>query len=227
LIDLSTSQVFHTLEHMTRVVLASTSPARLSLLRAGGIEPQTIAPLVDEDEVTAVGRAQGLITNTSQMVGLLARAKAEAVLDRPEVAGALIIGCDSSLEFDGESLGKPHLPEVAIDRWKNLRGKSGRLYSGHWVIDNRDPATPVAVGRVSHAIVHFAHLSDAEIEAYVATGEPLKVAGAFTIDGLGGAFISRIEGDPHTVVGLSLPTLRELILELGIEYPTLWSKPIG
>ena len=209
---------------MTAVVLASTSPARLTLLRSGGIEPVTIAPMVDEDEVTAVGIAQGLITNTSQMVGLLARAKAEAVLTRPEAAGAVIIGCDSSLEFAGESLGKPHQPQVAIDRWKAMRGKSGRLYSGHWVIDNRNPQAPNAVGRVSHATVHFANLSDAEIEAYVATGEPLKVAGAFTIDGLGGAFVSRIEGDPHTVVGLSLPTLRELILELGIAYPTLWNK---
>ena len=209
---------------MTAVVLASTSPARLTLLRSGGIEPVTIAPMVDEDEVTAVGIAQGLITNTSQMVGLLARAKAEAVLTRPEAAGAVIIGCDSSLEFAGESLGKPHQPQVAIDRWKAMRGKSGRLYSGHWVIDNRNPQAPNAVGRVSHATVHFANLSDAEIEAYVATGEPLKVAGAFTIDGLGGAFVSRIEGDPHTVVGLSLPTLRELILELGIPYQSLWNR---
>ncbi|MFM5905853.1 MAG: Maf family protein [Micrococcales bacterium] len=209
---------------MTAVVLASTSPARLTLLRSGGIEPVTIAPLVDEDEVTAVGIAQGIINNTSEMVGLLARAKAEAVLARPEAVGAVIIGCDSSLEFAGESLGKPHQPQVAIDRWRAMRGKSGRLYSGHWVIDNRNPAAPNAVGRVSHATVHFANLSDAEITAYVATGEPLKVAGAFTIDGLGGAFVSRIEGDPHTVVGLSLPTLRELILELGIEYPSLWNR---
>ena len=208
---------------MTRVVLASTSPARLTLLQAGGIQPFTIAPLVDEDEVTAVAKAQGLVTNTSEMVGLLARAKAEAVLNRPEAAGAVIIGCDSSLEFNGESLGKPHLPEVAIDRWLSMRGKSGRLYSGHWVIDNRNPESPNAVGRVSHATVHFANLSESEIEAYVATEEPLKVAGAFTIDGLGGAFVSRIDGDPHTVVGLSLPTLRELIIELGIEYPSLWN----
>ena len=209
---------------MTAVVLASTSPARLTLLRSGGIEPVTIPPMVDEDEVTAVGIAQGLITNTSEMVGLLARAKAEAVVARPEAKGAVIIGCDSSLEFNGESLGKPHKAQVAIDRWKAMRGKSGRLYSGHWVIDNRDPNAPVSAGRVSHATVHFANLSDVEIEAYVATGEPLKVAGAFTIDGLGGAFISRIEGDPHTVVGLSLPTLRELILELGIPYQSLWNR---
>jgi len=209
---------------MTRVVLASTSPARLTLLRAGGIEPETIAPMVDEDEVTAVATAQGLIKSTDDMVLLLARAKAEAVLNRLETAGALIIGCDSSLEFAGESLGKPHHPEVAIARWKAMRGKSGRLFSGHWVIDNRNPESPKAVGRASHATVHFANLSDSEVEAYVATGEPLKVAGAFTIDGLGGAFLTGIEGDPHTVIGLSLPVLRELVIELGIEYPSLWNR---
>lgn len=209
---------------MAHLVLASTSPARLILLRNGGIVPTTIAPLVDEDEVTAVATASGLIKTTDDMVSLLARAKAEAVLDRPETAGAFILGCDSSLEFEGESLGKPHLPEVALARWKKLRGKSGRLFSGHWLIDNRDPKAPRAVGRASHAVVHFANLSDSEIEAYVATGEPLKVAGAFTIDGLGGAFISRIEGDPHTVVGLSLPTLREMVIELGAEYHSLWNK---
>ena len=209
---------------MTRVVLASTSPARLTLLRAGGIEPETIAPAVDEDEVTAVATAQGLIKSTEDMVLLLARAKAEAVLQRPETAGAVVIGCDSSLQFQGESLGKPHLPEVAFKRWQALRGNSGKLFSGHWVIDNRDPENPKAVGRASSSVVHFANLSDTEIEAYVATGEPLKVAGAFTIDGLGGAFLTGIEGDPHTVIGLSLPTLRELIIELGIEYPSLWNR---
>jgi len=209
---------------MTRVALASTSPARLTLLRAGGIEPETIAPAVDEDEVTAVATAQGLIKSTEDMVLLLARAKAEAVLHRPETAGAVVIGCDSSLQFQGESLGKPHLPEVAFKRWQALRGNSGKLFSGHWVIDNRDPENPKAVGRASSSVVHFANLSDTEIEAYVATGEPLKVAGAFTIDGLGGAFLTGIEGDPHTVIGLSLPTLRELIIELGIEYPSLWNR---
>ena len=209
---------------MTRLVLASTSPARLTLLRAGGIDPETIPPMVDEDEVVAVAQSQGLLTGTDEMVLLLARAKAEAVLNRPETAGALVVGCDSSLEFDGEWLGKPHLPEVAIERWKRLRGKSGKLFSGHWVIDNREPLNPRAAGRASHATVHFANLSDDEIEAYVATGEPLKVAGAFTIDGLGGAFVSKIEGDPHTVIGLSLPTLRELVLELGVTYPSLWNR---
>ena len=180
--------------------------------------------MVDEDEVAAVAEAQGLINSTEDMVSILARAKAEAVLSNPITSGAFVLGCDSSLEFDGESLGKPHHPEVAIKRWKKLRGRSGKLYSGHWLIDNRNPANPVAVGRASHAVVHFANLTDSEIEAYVATGEPLKVAGAFTIDGLGGAFLSGIEGDPHTVIGLSLPVLRSLATELGIEYHSFWNR---
>ena len=212
---------------MTRLVLASTSPARLTLLRAGGIQPITIAPHVDEDQVAAEASDAGLIKSTADMVLLLARAKAEAVIDNPDARDAVIIGFDSSLEFAGETLGKPHQPEVARERWLAMRGRSGVLYSGHWVIDNRaGSATPEglnAVGRVSSSIVHFADLSDQEIDAYVATEEPLKVAGAFTIDGIGGAFIKRIEGDAHTVVGLSLPTLRELVIELGIDYTNLWN----
>lgn len=209
---------------MTKLVLASTSPARLRLLRDGGIEPVTISPEVDEELLTEQGLASGDITNTQDMVLLLARAKAEAVLNHPDAQGALIIGCDSSLDLDGEALGKPHDPEVAIERWKSMRGRSGRLCTGHWLIDNRDPANPKAQGQATNTTVHFANLSDSEILAYVGTGEPLKVAGAFTIDGLGGAFIRAIEGDSHTVVGLSLPTLRELCIKLGVDYPSLWSS---
>ena len=212
---------------MTRLVLASTSPARLRLLRDGGIEPTTIAPGVDEDAVVERLTAMGAITGTADMVHALAKAKAEAVLDQPDARGALVIGCDSSLEFDGEALGKPHEPEVARERWLAMRGKTGTLYSGHWVIDNRNPEPgklSPAVGLVSASKVHFADLTEAEIDAYVATGEPLKVAGAFTIDGLGGAFLRGIEGDAHTVVGLSLPTLRELVRELGVEYTSLWNR---
>lgn len=208
---------------MTRLVLASTSPARLSLLRAGGIEPVTISPHVDETEVAAVAEASGLIRGTDDMVRILAEAKARAVLDNELAIGGIVLGCDSSLEFEGESLGKPHLPEVAKARWLKLRGQSGYLYSGHCLIDNRDPANIKEVTRVTSTKVHFAQLSEKEIDAYVATGEPLKVAGAFTVDGLGGAFVSRIEGDYHTVVGLSLPILREMTLELGLEYTDFWN----
>lgn len=196
-------------------------------MRDGGIEPGTIAPGVDEDAVVERLTAMGAIAGTSDMVLALAKAKAEAVLDNPDARGALVIGCDSSLEFDGEALGKPHEPHVARERWLAMRGKTGTLYSGHWVIDNRNPEPgklPPAVGRVSASKVHFADITEAEIDAYVATGEPLKVAGAFTIDGLGGAFLRSIEGDAHTVVGLSLPTLRELVRELGVEYTSMWNR---
>lgn len=212
---------------MTRLVLASTSPARLKVLRDAGIEPITIAPLVDEDAVEQRARQMGLITSTQQVVEVLAKAKAEAVAAMPLAAGALILGCDSQLDFEGESLGKPHEESVAIERWKRLRGNSGVLYSGHWLIDNRAPQAgvlPPATGAVSGTIVHFANISDAEVEAYVATGEPLKVAGAFTIDGLGGAFLTKIEGDAHTVIGISLSTLRELTRALDVEYTSLWNR---
>jgi len=208
---------------VTKLVLASTSPARLRLLRDAGIDPVVIPPEVDEDHVAEMAMAAGQISNTADLVLLLAKAKAEAVVQNPLAQGALIIGCDSSLDLDGESLGKPHEPEIAIERWKAMRGRSGRLYTGHWLIDNRlQQPMPPATGRATNTTVHFADLSDGEITAYVGTGEPLKVAGAFTIDGLGGAFIRAIEGDAHTVVGLSLPTLRELAISLGVDYPSLW-----
>jgi len=210
---------------VTRLVLASTSPARLSLLRAGGIEPLAIAPDVDEELVAEEAKTAGKIHSVTDLVLLLARAKAEAVSNNENTLGSIVIGCDSVLEFDGEALGKPHEPQVAIDRWKRLRGKSGILHSGHWMIDNRDGlGEGRSIGQTSSSIVHFSDISDFEIEAYVATGEPLKVAGAFTIDGLGGAFIDRIEGDTHTVIGLSLTTLRKLTIELGVEYTSYWNR---
>ena len=153
---------------MTRLVLASTSPARLSLLRSGGIEPTTIAPGVDEDLVADRAVSMGLIENTADMVHILAKAKAEAVIEHPDARNAVIIGCDSSLEFNGESLGKPHEPHIARERWLAMRGNSGTLFSGHWVIDNRQPQPgrlAPAAGRVSASVVHFADITDAEIDA--------------------------------------------------------------
>jgi septum formation protein len=195
------------------------------LLRAGGIEPITISPGVDEEAVAARAESMGLIGSSQDLVLLLARAKAEAVVSHPDAQNAIIIGCDSALEFGGKTLGKPHEPEVAKSRWRELRGNSGTLHSGHWLIDNRTGATmPPATGKTSSTTVHFANITDREIDAYVATGEPLKVAGAFTVDGLGGAFLSKIEGDTHTVIGLSLPTLRELSQVLGVEYTSYWNR---
>lgn len=207
---------------MTRLVLASSSPARLALLGAAGIVPEVVVPSVDEGALTDGLKSTNPNVSTEQLVEYLAKAKAESVVSDPRTFGALILGGDSALEFQGATLGKPHEPEVAIARWKQLRGNSGTLYSGHCLIDNTDPKNSKMVSKVSSTKVFFSDLTDAEISAYVATGEPLKVAGAFTIDGIGGAFLDRIEGDAHTVVGLSLRVLRDLTRQLGAEYTSLW-----
>jgi len=207
---------------VTRLVLASSSPARYALLKAAGIDPEVLVPTADEQALSDLFKANNPNHTTSQLVAYLADAKADSVVGNQETFGALVLGGDSALEFQGATLGKPHLAEVAIERWKQLRGNQGVLHSGHCLIDNRDPAAPKVVSKTSSTKVYFANITDAEIEAYVATGEPLKVAGAFTIDGIGGAFIERIEGDAHTVVGLSLGVVRDLCGQLGVEYTSLW-----
>jgi len=207
---------------VTRLVLASSSPARLSLLRSAGIEPEVVLPDTDESALAAKARLENPNLSAQELVGLLAKAKAESVLHDLSTEGALILGGDSALEFQGEILGKPHEPKVALERWAKLSGNIGVLHSGHYLIDNRDPAHPVGAQMVSSTKVFFSKISEQEIADYVATGEPLKVAGAFTIDGIGGAFIDRIEGDSHTVVGLSLRVLRELAAGFGVHYPSFW-----
>ncbi|MFY1619323.1 Maf family protein [Micromonospora sp. WMMD736] len=212
-----------------RLVLASASPARRKSLRAAGIEPDVLVSGVDESLVVT-DRAEDLCLE-------LARLKAEAVLARlnltatansattsntdPAGQRTLVIGCDSVLEFDGEILGKPADAADATRRWLRMRGRSGVLHSGHCLIDGVAGRRAEAV---ASTVVHFAEISDDEIAAYVATGEPLAVAGAFTIDGLGGPFVERIEGDPGTVVGLSMPLLRRLLAELGLQITDLWTK---
>jgi septum formation protein len=207
-----------------RLYLASTSPARLATLRAVGIEPIAIPSHVDEE--AAVAGAGPLAA--PELVQLLARLKAEAVALAGADEGAfdgLILGGDSAFELDGVVYGKPHLPEVARERWHAQRGRSGVLHSGHWLIDARDGIVGHAVGGVSAATVRFASdIDDDEIDAYIATGEPLEVAGAFTIDSKGAGFVESIAGDPHTVVGLSVPLLRTLVRELGIAWPSLWNR---
>ncbi len=154
----------------------------------------------------------------------LARLKAEAVLTRQRPTKdqrTLVIGCDSVLEFDGQIFGKPADGADAIRRWERMRGRSGILHSGHCLIDLTAGRRAAAVAATT---VHFAAVSDDEIATYVNTGEPLAVAGAFTIDGLGGPFVERIEGDPGTVVGLSLPLLRRLLAELDLQITDLWSR---
>ena len=199
---------------MTTLVLASKSPARLQTLRSAGVEPVVIVSGVDESVLDGLA--------PTELALALAELKRDAVAGRPDVPeGALVLGCDSVLELDGKALGKPHDPEEAIQRWREMRGRSGVLVSGHALTDT---ATGRQVSQTAATIVHFAKVSDEEIAAYVATGEPLHVAGAFTIDGLGGAFITGIEGDHHNVVGLSLPLLRDLLSRLGHAWPALWNR---
>ncbi|MFH8250717.1 Maf family protein [Microbacterium sp. B2969] len=213
-----------------RVLLASTSPARLMLLRQAGVEPQTASPDVDEEAVVAaVEAAEGRTLAPDEHVLLLARRKAADVAaraseDDPDFDG-VVIGGDSMFELDGEVLGKPYTADAATARWMTMRGRTGVLHSGHAVYRLRPGAEPVEAHAVAQASVSFAaDVTDAEIAAYVASGEPLHVAGAFTIDSLGGPFIERVEGDPSTVVGMSLSTLRRLVRELGVDWPTLWSR---
>ncbi|KAD3515290.1 septum formation inhibitor Maf [Arthrobacter yangruifuii] len=203
------------------LILASASPARTKLLTDAGISHTVLVSDVDEDAVTA---RYGL-TDPHDTALLLARAKAEAVASLPEADGALVIGCDSVFEFDGEAHGKPWEADVARERIRRMSGSSGVLHTGHWLVDCRDTdedGSGATLGAVSSAEVHFAKLTDDEIEAYIVTGEPLQVAGSFTIDSLGGAFIERVVGDPHAVVGLSVSTLRQLLASADVRIIDLW-----
>ncbi len=207
-----------------RFYLASTSPARLATLRSSGIEPVVVPSEVDEEALVAqVEETEGRPLTPEELVLLLAQAKAEAVLT-PEMEG-FVLGGDSAFVLDGVIYGKPHTPDVARERWHMQRGRTGKLYSGHWLIHHSGGHTLNAVGEVTVAEVTFSSdITDAEIEAYIASGEPLKVAGAFTIDSLGAAFIDHISGDPSTVVGVSVPALRRMANRLGVLWPGLWNR---
>ncbi len=203
-----------------RLVLGSASPARLATLRSAGVEPRVLVSGVDESQVTE--------PDPATLAARLAELKAEAVVDRLAGDGdltgeagvdLLVLGCDSVLELDGRILGKPDDADDARERWRSMRGRSGVLHTGHCLVDL---ASGRRLVRSVDTVVHFADVSDDEVEAYVGSGEPLHVAGAFTIDGLGGAFVRGIEGDPHCVVGVSLPALREMVIELGHRWTDLW-----
>ena len=197
----------------TPLVLAAASPARRTTLRTAGLDPIVIVSGVDESQLDDLPPAELALQ--------LAELKCAAVAARDDVpANALVLGCDSVLELDGEALGKPHDQQEAKRRWQAMRGRSAVLHTGHCLRDVVSGRVAAATGSTT---VHFAEVSDVEIDAYVATGEPLDVAGAFTIDGFGGAFVTGIEGDHHNVVGVSLPLLRELVLELGHGWPDLWA----
>ena len=216
------------------LVLASASPARRSTLARAGVDAYVLVSHVDEESLVAQASAQFGELAPQDVALVLARAKCEAVAARlagdscPDDApvGALVLGCDSVLELDGEVNGKPADDAEATTRWQRMRGRSGVLHTGHWLIDDRDDSdggTGATMGVVASTTVHFAKVTDDEIAAYVATGEPLEVAGGFTIDGLGGPFIAGIEGDHHNVVGISLPLLREMLGELNVTWLQLQS----
>ena len=209
------------------LVLASASPARLATLRSAGVRPVVQVSNVDEDAAVAAAEELHGRLAPADVALLLARAKAEDVMTaRREAgdAGTLVLGCDSVLELDGEAHGKPADAATATARWRLMRGRSGVLHTGHWLVDDRQPddgGTSGTVGATASTTVHFADLDDDEIASYVATGEPLDVAGAFTLDGLGAPYVSAIEGDPSNVVGVSLPLLRELLAELDLPWREL------
>jgi septum formation protein len=200
-----------------RLVLASASPARLETLRRAGVHPTVVVSDVDESLVQT--------DDIHDLVSELARRKAEAVAAELLPDGdVVIVGCDSMLEVDGIPYGKPGSPENAADLWRRLSESTGLLVTGHHVIVSRGGELR-STNRNAETLVHFADLSEAEIQAYAATGEPENVAGGFTIDGYGGPFITGIEGDPHNVVGISLPLLRMMLADLGVTWHDLWNAP--
>jgi septum formation protein len=196
-----------------RVVLASASPARLAVLRGAGLDPQVIVSGVDEDAFTA--------PSTAELAGLLAAAKAAAVA--ASLDEGLVIGCDSMLDLDGVAYGKPASAADAAARWREMSGRSGTLLTGHCLID---AATGKRAAAVASTTVRFGAPTDDEIAAYVATGEPLNMAGGFTIEGLGGWWVDSIDGDHNNVIGISIPLLRRLFLDLGVTIPALWRSAL-
>lgn len=195
-----------------RLVLASASTGRLGVLRSAGLDPEVIVSGVDEGAITA--------SSPRALCLRIAEAKAAAVAGR--VPDALVIGCDSMLELDGEALGKPSSVDEAVRRWRQMAGRSGTLLTGHCVLD---AAAGRGLSAVAATVVRFGRPDEAELVAYVASGEPLQVAGAFTLDALGGWFVDGVDGDPSNVVGISLPLVRRMLGDLGVRVTDLWRLP--
>jgi septum formation protein len=190
------------------LILASASTTRLRVLRDAGFDPEVMVSGVSED----IGDVA-----TARAVVILAERKGSAVAGR--CPGSLVLGCDSMLDLDGMALGKPATPEEATDMWRRLSGNHGVLHTGHCLIDTR---TDRRLCRLASTLVRFGTPSEGEISAYVASGEPLTVAGAFSIDGLAAPFIDSIDGDPSNVLGVSLPLLRRMLDEIGVPITALW-----
>lgn len=208
---------------MTRVVLGSASPGRLSLLRQAGIDPLVVVSGVDEDAVIATLAAD---SSPTDVVRVLAQAKADQVaanLDAAVAADCVVIGCDSMLYIGGRLVGKPASADAARDQWKSMGGRPGQLYTGHCLLRMLDGSISQRASESSSTTVHFATPAAADLEAYIGSGEPLAVAGGFTLDGLGGWFVDRIEGDPSNVIGLSLPLTRALLQRVGVSVADLWA----
>ncbi|WP_018333948.1 Maf family protein [Actinomycetospora chiangmaiensis] len=206
-----------------RLVLGSASPARLGVLRAAGVDPDVIVSAVDEDALLAgFGDA-----TAAEKVTALAVEKARAVAGQvpAEEDDVVVIGCDSMLEIDGELVGKPHTAENARARWERMAGRHGELVTGHALVRLRGGVVEAEISGHATTFVTFAEPTPAQLEAYLASGEPLAVAGAFTLDGLGGWLVEGIQGDPSNVIGISLPLVRRLLAELGVEVSDLWRTP--
>ena len=218
-----------------RLVLGSKSPARLATLRSAGVDPVVIVSDVDEDAVAA---ALPQDAPAEVLVCALAEAKSRAVAevlarqlgedDADPTERYLVLGCDSMLQINGRMVGKPYTPEVAVERIREMRGTDATLWTGHSlaVVDGEGGwRVSETLTEAASTVVHFGDITDDEISAYVGTGEPLNVAGSFTIDGLGGPFVTGVTGDPHSVVGVSLPLLRKLVIQAGTFWPDLWQRP--
>lgn len=207
---------------MTRVVLGSASTGRLRVLRSAGIDPLVAVSGVDED---AIIERLGRDADPAVVVNALAEAKADAVrrgLDEQTIVDCVVIGCDSMLFVDGQLSGKPGTPEETRRRWQAMAGREGRLFTGHCVLRVRDGEVAASAAAAEVTTVRFGVPTEAELDAYIATGEPLGVAGAFTLDGLGGWFIDGVDGDPSNVVGLGLAITRRLFETVGLAIGELW-----
>jgi nucleoside triphosphate pyrophosphatase len=212
---------------MTRLVLGSASPGRLKVLRQAGVDPLVVVSGVDEDAVTA---ALGSDTSPGDVVRILAQAKADQVaasLDGAVAADCVVIGCDSMLYLDGRLVGKPASADAARRQWEAMAGKAGQLYTGHCLLRLIDGNVSQQASESSTTTVHFAKPTTADLAAYIRSGEPLAVAGGFTLDGLGGWFVDRIEGDASNVIGVSLPLTRALLQRVGLSVSDLWANNPG
>jgi septum formation protein len=208
---------------MTRLVLGSASTGRLRVLRQAGVEPLVVVSGVDEDAIIA---GLGPKAAPGEVVGSLAEAKADhvaTVLDAAIAADCVVIGCDSMLYIDGRLAGKPASTDAARREWQSMAGRSGQLHTGHCLVRLTDGNLIQRASESFFTTVYFGTPTAPDLEAYLDSGEPLAVAGAFTLDGLGGWFVDRIEGDPSNIIGLSLPKTRTLLARVGVSVAELWA----